>query len=70
MNDTDVVTGKIDHCIGFDRKQLQEIDIRVGAKLMEREIRRAEYLRGFFDCFYIILFLAFGTYVWLSGKEK
>lgn len=67
---SDVVTGKIEHCTGFDRKQLQEIDIRVGARLMEREMQRAEYLRGFFDCFYILVFVALGIYIWYSGKEE
>ncbi len=65
-----MVTGKIEHCTGFDRKQLQEIDIRVGSKLMERELYRAEYVRGFLDCAYIFIFLALGVYIWLSGKEE
>ena len=68
---SDVVTGKIEHCTGFDRKQLQEIDIRVGAKLMERELLRGEYVRGILDCFTVLMFIAGLLYVvFFVGKEE
>jgi hypothetical protein len=67
---SDTVTGKIEHCTGFDRKQLQEIDIRVGARLMERELLRSEYIRGILDCFYFLLFVGLGIYIWFSSKEE
>lgn len=63
--------GKIEHCTGFDRKQLHEIDIRVGAKLMEKEMLRAEWIRGFYDCFYLVFFVAWAIYLyWYFGKDE
>jgi hypothetical protein len=62
--------GKIEHCTGFDRKQLQEIDIRVGAKLMEREMLRSEYVRGLLDCFYVLALIGgIVYYCYFLGKE-
>lgn len=71
MSET-VQVGKIEHCTGFDRKQLQEIDIRVGARLMEREMLRAEYVRGLTDAFYwlvIFAMLAYTAYIYFKAEE-
>lgn len=61
-NITVTETGKVEHCTGFDRKQLQEIDIRVGARLLEREMMRAEYVRGLTDAIYWLAIFAVLTY--------
>jgi hypothetical protein len=51
--------------------RLHEIDMRVGAKLAEREILRNEYVRGILDCFTVVLFIAAMVYMtFFFGEEN
>jgi len=59
--DTPVV-GKMEFSPLTEKERLHEIDMRVGQRLMEREMRRSEYLRGFFDCFYVLAMIALMAY--------
>jgi hypothetical protein len=41
----------------------REIDMRVGARLVEKELFRAEYVRGLLDCFTVLVFIAMAVYI-------
>lgn len=64
----DVAVGKIVQLTEIERRA--EIDMRVGARLAEREVYRQQYVNGFLDCFYVLTAIVFMVYVaWFWNKE-
>ena len=47
-----------------------EIDSRVVARMAFEEDRRKNYMRGFWDCFYIVAILAYATYLFFFWKRE
>jgi hypothetical protein len=66
--DSNAVTGKIEISpspivVLTEKERLHEIDMRVGARLAEREILRGEYVRGVLDTVTIVFFIAALVYI-------
>lgn len=53
--------GKIVQLTEMERRQ--EIDYRVMVALGERDLIKREYMRGFWDCFYIVALVAWAVYL-------
>jgi hypothetical protein len=78
MSEANAVTEKDGSIVGTvafsplsEKERLHEIDMRVGAKLAEREILRNEYVRGILDCFTVVLFIAAMVYMtFFFGEEN
>lgn len=51
-------------------ERLAEVDSRVAAKMALLEDRRNEYMRGFWDCFYILAFIGWGVYLFYYWKSE
>jgi hypothetical protein len=65
--DSNAVTGKV----SLSDNEKREIDYRVTARLAMIEDRKNQYMRGFWDCLYILAMLAFGVYIyWYSGRME
>jgi hypothetical protein len=79
MSDGNAVTEKDGSIVGTvafsplsEKERLHEIDMRVGARLAEREILRGEYVRGVLDTVTVVFFIAALVYVtfFLTGEEE
>lgn len=67
----DAVVGRIEFSPKTELERREEIDNRVGALMAKREAERSLYVRGFFDCFYVLIFVALGVYIyWMAGQEE
>lgn len=66
MSDTPQV-GSVVQLTETERRQ--EIDFRVMAKLGEIEYVKREYMRGFWDCFYLVAFVAWIVCLYYYWRE-
>jgi hypothetical protein len=64
------LVGKIQFSPLSEKERLREIDIRVGARLMEKEILRAEYSRGLQDGIYVLAIIGAIIYVAYEMYKK
>jgi hypothetical protein len=46
-----------------EKELLHEIDMRVGAKLVQRDIEKWQYQQGVKDCVYVLFILACAAYI-------
>jgi hypothetical protein len=63
--------GKVEFAPLSESERRAEIDMRVGARLAEREVYRQQYVNGFLDCFYVLAAIAWVVYIaWFWNREK